>query len=588
MIQKIKKIISKHKVISAVSALVVIVIIYLLVRGSGGTAASQYVLASVQKGTIISSISGSGQISASNQVDVKPKVSGDVVYVGVKNGQAVRAGTLLVQLNTQDALKAIRDAEISLENAQISLQKTKLSQSSSIPQLQDTITNAQSNLGQAYQNGFNGVANAFLDLPDISTGIRGILYDAKVGSSTQANTGAYRDLMDQYSVFQMDVMIYQSAGNYQTAAAKFSANFDNYKNTSRYSSPEQIIVLINETLETVKLMAQTVKDEQNILDTVVLSMKQYQTSRPIPSAITQYQSDIAGYVSKLNSHINTLANIQNSITSNQQNLASAQRNFSNAQQSNPLDLASQQIAVQQRQAVLQDAKDNLANYYVRAPFAGTVAAVNIKRGDSASGGTAAVTVISNQRIAEISLNEVDVAKIKIDQKVTLTFDAVENLTITGKVADVDIIGAVSQGVVSYNIKIGLDAEDSRIKPGMSVSASIITDSKQNVLMVPLSAIKTSSDFSYVEMPSEASSSANELLAQSASSAGIVLDSQPKRQTITVGLISDSYAEITDGLKEGDVIVTRTITSSTASTQSSTQNRSILNAGGGTRGLNGSR
>ena len=72
----------------------------------GGVTQIKYVFAAVEKGTIVTSITGSGQVSVSDQVDVKPKVSGDVIYVGVKNGQEVRAGTLLAQLDSKDAQKA--------------------------------------------------------------------------------------------------------------------------------------------------------------------------------------------------------------------------------------------------------------------------------------------------------------------------------------------------------------------------------------------------------------------------------------------------------------------------------------------------
>ena len=58
----------------------------------GGKTTTSYVTAAVEKGTLIVSVSGSGQISALDQVDIKPKTSGDLVYLGIKNGQEVKAG----------------------------------------------------------------------------------------------------------------------------------------------------------------------------------------------------------------------------------------------------------------------------------------------------------------------------------------------------------------------------------------------------------------------------------------------------------------------------------------------------------------
>ena len=99
-------------------------------------------------------------------------------------------------------------------------------------------------------------------------------------------------------------------------------------------------------------------------------------------------------------------------------------------------------------------------------------------------------LITKQKIAEISLNEVDAAKVKVGQKVTLTFDAIDGLSITGEVSEIDALGTVSQGVVTYGVKIAFDTQDERVKSGMSVSAAIITDVKQNVLLVPNAAVKS--------------------------------------------------------------------------------------------------
>ena len=75
----------------------------------------------------------------------------------------------------------------------------------------------------------------------------------------------------------------------------------------------------------------------------------------------------------------------------------------------------------------------MSNYYVYAPYDGTVAKVNVQLDQPASSGTSVATFITEQKIADISLNEVDAAKIQAGQNVTLTFDAIPNLSIAGVV-----------------------------------------------------------------------------------------------------------------------------------------------------------
>jgi len=589
MFQKLFRTISQHKIATVFLVLVIILSSYFGYRKFGGSSAeTHYALAAVQQGTIITSVSGSGQVSVSNQVDVKPKVSGDVIYVGVKNGQEVKAGTLLAQLDTADAQKAVRDAQIALESAQLQLEKLKLNQDRDITSLENDIENAEDAITSSREDGFNKVSDAFLDLPDILAGIRGILYDSMVGTSNQINTGAYQDLMDRYDLMKLVVMINQATSDYLASAEKYDKNLDDYKIATRYSPAGQINSLIDETLETVRTMAQTVKDEQNMLDAVVSSLKQYQQKRQIPQAITQYQSDISSYISKLNGFISGLLSIQNTIKNNVQKLEDAQQSLDMAKKFNPFDVVSQENTVKQKEAALADAQKSLSDCYVRAPFGGIVANIDVERGDSVSGSTAVATVITKQQIAEITLNEIDVAKIKTGQKATLTFDAIPDLSVAGEVAEINILGAVSQGVVSYTVKIALGTQNEQIKPGMSVSADIITNVKQNVLLIPNSAVKSAGGTSYVEVPQDATA-ASRLLANAANSAtGIILNPVPRQQAVEIGLVNDSVSEVTSGLKAGDLVITRTVTSSSTTTQTqSTQTRSIFggsSGGGSTRNV----
>jgi len=121
------------------------------------------------------------------------------------------------------------------------------------------------------------------------------------------------------------------------------------------------------------------------------------------------------------------------------------------------------------------------------------------------------------------------------------------------------LGTVSQGVVTYNAKIVFDTQDDRVKSGMSVSTNIITEIKQDVLIIPNSAIKTSNGNSYIEMPGE------QVNIKANSSA--ILKSALRQQAIQTGITNDTSTEIISGLKEGDQIITRTVSSGSASAQS---------------------
>jgi multidrug efflux pump subunit AcrA (membrane-fusion protein) len=178
-----------------------------------------------------------------------------------------------------------------------------------------------------------------------------------------------------------------------------------------------------------------------------------------------------------------------------------------------------------------------------------VTAVDQYVGDQGGSATLA-TLVTPQQIAKLSLNEVDAAKVKVGDKATLTFDAIDSLTLTGTVAQIDAAGTVSQGVVSYSIDIAFDTQDTRIKPGMTVNATIQTDTKQDVLMAPSGAVKTVNGTSYVQAFTPA-------LAETGGPSGVTSDTPPGMIEVTTGISDDTNIEIVSGLTEGQQIVTRT-------------------------------
>jgi len=617
-------------------ALIVVVIAALLVGGyfiyrrlTTGAEPTRYVLAAAQKGSVVTTVSGTGQISASNQVDIKPKASGDVMTVAVSEGQQVKAGDLLAQLNARDAQKSLRDAQANLESAKLSLtkitqpasaysllqsenslqsardslQKLRLSQPLDYQKAQNAKQQAADDLTKSYEDAFNSIANTFLNLPTIVTKLNDMLYSSEIAAadislSNQWNIAALMNTTHQDN--QLGLLSFQNSAesDYKTARGDYDANTLSYKNVSRYSDRAAIEEVLNQTLETVKAVAQAAKSQSNYFDAWVDYRSKH--SQPTLAKVTAYQSNLSTYTGQINSSLSSLLAAQSVIQNDKDavndaqsaldqldhnqpvDLAAARASVDERQSSldqlragaDPLDIQSQQLSIVQRQNAVADAYQQLADYSVKAPFAGKVVNLKVNKGDSLSSGAVLATLLTPQLMAEISLNEVDAAKIAAGQKATLTFDALPDLTITGVVGSVDAIGTVSQGVVTYNVKVALDTQDDKVKPGMSVSASIITAIKQDVLVVDNSAVKNAGSASYVEIPAAAVD--NQTVAQSAAN-GIVLNQTPLRQTVQLGLANDTQTEIVSGLNEGQVIISRVISGVTAATAATGNN--LFNFGG---------
>jgi HlyD family secretion protein len=535
---KIKSYIIAHKIISTVLLIIIILVGYWSYGKITSTAGdTRYITAKVEKGTIIASISGSGQVSSLNQIDIKAKVSGDVVYLSAQNGQKIGTGGLIAQLDNTDAQKSVRDAEINLGSAQISLEKLKI---------QNSDENMNADLAKAYDDGFNTVSNVFLDLPGIMTGLNDMFFKSSAGTQQQWNIDWYEGQVSSGDHDQAGILKQNFIDSYRKAKIAYDANLEKYKVVSRISDGATIETLILQTYDDVKLISDAIKNANNYIDFVNSSIQK--NNADIPALITTHKTSLNSYTSKTNIH---LVNLLGGTTS----IKSYQDAFPNSD----LDIQSAELSVKQKENSLQDAKDKLADYFIRAPFAGTITIVNIKKGNTVSTSTVVATLITKTQLAEISFNEVDVAKIKIGQKATLTFDAVPDLTISGIVANIDTVGTISQGVVTYIVKISFDTQDERIKPSMSVSAAVITDIKQDVLVVPNSSLKSQGGISYVENFDAP------LAPPTAGAIGSIAKIAPNKIPVEVGLSNDSQSEIISGIKEGDEIVTRTILPTAATT-----------------------
>lgn len=529
----------KSRRLTVISLLIIITIGYFGYRAVFGKNQNvRYVFVQAQKGTLITSISGNGQINAINQINVKPKTSGEIISVNVVAGQKIKAGAILAYIDSTDAQKAVRDAKLNLDSAKLAFKS------------------ADNDFKKTFDQALNYIDSTISDATTAMLGLHDILFSDAIGGNSQINFNIYitaenfNSASGKYNNYDKYYNAYQNAKNsYQKA-------LENYKSIDRNSlNASSVVSLLSDAYDALKLISETSKNTSNLLDDY--RKKVIANNQTLDSNTITYISDISTYQNTINNDITNILSSKNSISS---------------ENGDPIAIQSQQISLKQKENALLDAQSELSNYYIRAPFNGTVATVDVEKGDLASSATAVATIITESKNVEISLSEVDAAKIKIGQKANLTFDAIPDLNITGKVAELDSVGTVSQGVVTYNAKISLDIQDERIKPEMTVSANIITDSKTDVLMIPNSAVKQQNGNYYVLIPNEN--------VGMASSSGAILKKSPLQKQIEIGSANDGYTEVTNGLNEGDEIISRTITSSTKTQSPQSGSNALRGIGGG--------
>lgn len=536
-IQKVKAFVLAHKIISGIVVLLVVFGGYFLLKGSN-TEPPRYVTAKAEIGTIISSVSGSGQVEAESLVDLKARTTDTIIYVGAKPGEFVRRGKTLIALNSKDAQKSVRDAETNLEIAKLELEQfIAPPETVEVLEIKKAIADAELSKKEAEED----VQDAYRDLLNSST--LATANDTNTAQTAPTITGTY--------VKDKEVLITISV--YQTGdGAYFNLN----------SVPNGIVSGGGRVSTTAY---EPIGDSGLYIKFASAIVPQPSWEIKLPNkTVTAYETNLASYKTALADQKKTNDSADLIIVQKNQALA-------DLYQPDELTLKSKQLSVRKAEDALTSAKADLSDYYVSAPFDGVIASMDAKVGDSASGVLG--TIVTNQKVATLSMNEVDVSKINLGQKANISFDAIEELSVIGTVAQIDTVGTVTQGVVSYNVKVAFDTDDERIKPGMSVTASVIIDSKIDVLMVPTSAVKSQNGASYVQMFD------TPLAPPLVGEIGTQSDVLPKQVPVEIGITDDSNTEIISGLKSGDQVVSKVINASKTTT---TQTPSLFGSGGGVR------
>ncbi len=211
----------------------------------------------------------------------------------------------------------------------------------------------------------------------------------------------------------------------------------------------------------------------------------------------------------------------------------------------------QQAVIDQAKAALNSAwlSYQSTSPVITAPISGVVSNVGIVPGmvltheatstNQTTSSSQRVAVIQNEvnPIISVNITEIDVPKVKIDQKATVMLDSLADKIFSGRVVTVDRIGTTSNNVTSYQSLIQLDTPLSEIFPNMAASANIIIETKADVLVIPSVAIQFRAGQAFVR---------------------VLRDGREQAIPVEIGLTGDTQTEIVSGLSEGDEVIIGTI------------------------------
>lgn len=251
----------------------------------------------------------------------------------------------------------------------------------------------------------------------------------------------------------------------------------------------------------------------------------------------------------------------------------ANRNAAEAQTSEYIAASER---VNQARAALTQSQEDLAKTHITAPIAGTVSQLNKELGEIAVGSQFqedVVMVISNLAGMEVLLDvdENDIVAISLGDRASIEVDALPDVTLDGEVVEmantamVTAAGSADQ-TTEFQVKVTILEDNPSLRPGMTASADIITETREDTLAVPVQSV-TVRTLDQLAPPED--DEGDEGAAEDSEAAAptwtpdkdgfvelvwVVEDDQAVAKQVKTGIQSDSHIEILEGLAEGDQVV----------------------------------
>ncbi len=202
------------------------------------------------------------------------------------------------------------------------------------------------------------------------------------------------------------------------------------------------------------------------------------------------------------------------------------------------------VEVELAKVAVAEAHDRSKDTRLTAPIAGTVTRRAIEPGEMVKPGVessfesvALLTICDLSRlVVKIDLNQIDVAKVKLGQKVKLALDALPGESFSARVtriapASVKVAG---KDLETFPVEAELDRADPRIKPGMTADARIFVQTQREVVLLPLESVRRDGDKAVVTRVVTAGTS-----------------ERTEVVPVTLGAENDHEIEIVSGLSEGE-------------------------------------
>lgn len=470
----------------------------------------------VTSGEFVQEVSASGKVESTQSVDLGFSQGGRVASVAVNVGDRVNAGDILVRLE-QSELRASRlqkEAILASERAQLAELEQGV-RPEEIAIAEADVAQKKSVLAQARQSLFEAVQESYVVAQDA-------LFN-RIDQFVVNPRSAFPEII--VSIDNSDFL-----ADFTDARVAIQERFALWKPLSGASSPDAL-------LEGLVVARTNLSELANLLSIAATALSRAVPTVAYPTAtILGYASDVATGRNNVQNTIADLTSAETAYRNAETGLISAQKNLVLKQAgTTATSIAAQRAQVRAAEADVAAAAALIEKTEIRAPFDGTITAIDAKIGAILTGSETAVSMIGSGGFeVESYIPEINIALISVGDPVRVTLDAYgPSISFPARVAAIDPAETVRDGVSTYRILIAFDAADERIRSGMTANVVMTTDRRDSVISIPQGLVRVRDGVSFVI---------------------VAKDGVRTERPVTTGMISSmGTIEILSGLQVGEVL-----------------------------------
>jgi len=529
----------KRTIIILGLALVIVLFVVIIFVSKKG---DNYDFYTVSRGNVFQEVSESGTVKKGDIIPLSFKSVGQIERIYAKASDTVSKGMVLakidstqlyIQLQQARANLALAQAELGklmagaseeqIQVAQTTIDNAKTTLENEEKDLDNAVVSADNNLKEAYNDAFDTLNDSYLNAYNALTTVTSIqgqyFTDAyQYSLEVKAYKNSIEDAQKEMQTYLDETKVHFTESNIDLALINFEKNLTN----------------IRDDLAGVRTIAENESYRKIVSSTDKASLD---TQRGyINTAYTNIMGDQQDIASVKITNKTDIDVAEASVAEAKDTLKAAEDNLA-LTVANPRseDVNFYQAKLQSAQASVDILENQIYDTSLRSPVDGIVTSVDKLAGETVQATIPVISILPSEEFEiEVDIYEEDVVKIEENDLVKINLVAFPEETFEGRVVFVEPTEKLIDGVVYYEVRINFNSVPNGLKQGMTADISIITDFKENVLVVSEDAVQKEGDRAMVE---------------------IMENGKLKEQEIQIGLQGDNnLIEVLGGLSEGEEVL----------------------------------